>query len=82
MSEKFEFTVWNVPNYIMDIEKQNNQLTDENLENISGGKMNKKFLASSLASLTILTGAIGLIKPNVFESLTVFTQPLTLISFV
>ena len=65
MIDKFEFTVWDIPSYIMNIEKQNNQLTDENLENISGGKMNRKFLASSLASLTILTGAIGLIKPNV-----------------
>ena len=40
-------------------------LSDKNLENIAGGKMNKKFLVSSLAGLTFLTGAINLKPLNI-----------------
>lgn len=68
MRSEFEFTVWDVPNYIMSMKTKNNQLTDENLENVAGGKMNKKFLASSLLGLTVLTGHTGLINPSVLAS--------------
>lgn len=68
MRSEFEFTVWDVPGYIMNMTTENNQVTDENLENVAGGKMNKKFLASSLLGLTVLTGNTGSINPSVLAS--------------
>ncbi len=68
MRSEFEFTVWDVPGYIMNMKTENKQVTDENLENVAGGKLNKKFLASSLLGLTVLTGGPGLTNTNILAS--------------
>ncbi len=59
---------------IIDVEKQifemaeSRQLEDRALEMIAGGKMNNRFLASSLAAISLLTGTGMTTNPKVYAS--------------
>lgn len=64
MKEDFKYEIWNLPSYITELESREN-LTDKDLENISGGTMNRKLAASVLAGLSALTIAPGIVSPVV-----------------
>lgn len=64
MKEDFKYEIWNLPGYITELESREN-LTDKDLENISGGTMNRKLAASVLAGLSALTIAPGIVSPVV-----------------
>lgn len=46
--------IWNVNNYIMNMQRERANLKEEDLQNVSGGKINRKFLASTLTGLSFL----------------------------
>ncbi|MBQ2671394.1 MAG: hypothetical protein IJG00_01080 [Clostridia bacterium] len=64
MKEDFKYEIWNLPSYITELESREN-LTDKDLENISGGTMNRKLAASVLAGLSAFTIAPGIVSPVV-----------------
>ena len=64
MKEDFKYEIWNLPGYITELESREN-LTDKDLENISGGTMNRKLTASVLAGLSAFTIAPGIVSPVV-----------------
>ncbi len=62
MNNEFKYEIWNLPGYITELESTEN-LADKDLENISGGVMNRKLAASVLAGLSALTIAPSVISP-------------------
>ena len=63
MKNDFKHEIWNLPSYIANLEKRTKSLTENDLEKISGGIVNKKLAASVLTGLSILT-----ITPNLTKS--------------
>lgn len=72
MKEDFKYEIWNLPSYITELESREN-LTDKDLENISGGAMNRKLAASVLAGLSIFTITPTLLNQTVDAMLPVST---------
>lgn len=64
MNNEFKYEIWNLPGYITELESTEN-LADKDLENISGGIMNRKLAASVLAGLSALTITPSIISPAV-----------------
>ena len=54
--ENFKFNVGNLEEQIFNLANDGEKLSSDDLEKISGGSLNNKFLAGSLASLMMLTG--------------------------
>ncbi len=63
MKNEFKYEIWNLPIYITELENESKNLTDYELDNISGGTMNRKLAASVLAGLSTLTIAPSVIFP-------------------
>ena len=54
--ENFKFNLGNLEEQIFNLANDGEKLSSDDLEKISGGSLNNKFLAGSLASLMMLTG--------------------------
>lgn len=54
MKDNFKYKNWDLQNYI-ELERKAKNLTENDLENVSGGIMNRKLAASVLTGLSILT---------------------------
>jgi len=61
--KEFNFNIWDIDKHIFEMEKNSKKLKEEDLQMISGGKINNKFISGSLASIAILTGT-GVGIPN------------------
>lgn len=66
MRNEFKYKIWDLPSYIMELESTTTSgLTEDELEDVSGGIVNRKLTASVLASLSVLAGTANLTKSNV-----------------
>lgn len=68
MNNEFKYEIWNLPGYITGLESKSKNLADYELEDISGGAMNRKLAASVLAGLSVLTGIPTITKTTVCAS--------------
>lgn len=56
MKDNFKYKNWDLQNYI-ELERKAKNLTENDLENVSGGIMNRKLAASVLTGLSVLTAS-------------------------
>lgn len=63
MKDNFKYKNWDLQNYI-ELERKAKNLTENDLENVSGGIMNRKLAASVLIGLSVLTASNNLAKAN------------------
>lgn len=73
MKNDFKYKNWDLQNYI-ELERKAKKLTENDLENVSGGIMNKKLAASILMGLSVLTASNNIAKANENTSLVAATS--------
>ncbi len=73
MKNNFKYKNWDLQNYI-ELERKAKNLTENDLENVSGGIMNKKLATSILMGLSVLTASNNIAKANENTSLVATTS--------
>ena len=73
MKNDFKYKNWDLQKYI-ELERKAKNLTENDLENVSGGIMNRKLAASVLIGLSVLTASNNIAKANENTSLVAATS--------